>query len=186
MKLRFSWLALAVLATPVAHATPHHAHWHYQIGARANTGQIFAKQLWWEASQPGELSLELAHVNAVDMARLAREIGDWVAATEATSRPEDVARIELPLQVMTQESARLAAAADALAKLVADAIPEGPDEETRTQIAWRATVLFHGFRTVLAQHKRAELALGIPVPEDPPAVKHAGDEDAVPEIGMAH
>ncbi|MEZ5066237.1 MAG: hypothetical protein R3B81_16035 [bacterium] len=186
MKLRFWWLALVVLATPVARATPHHAHWHYQIGARANTGQIFAKQLWWEASQPGELSLELAHVNAVDMARLAREIDDWVAATKEASRPEDVARIELPLQVMSQESARLAAGADALARLIGDAIPEGPDEETRSQIAWRATLLFHGFRTVLAQHKRAELALGIPVPEDPPAVEHPGDGIEVPEIGMAH
>lgn len=169
---RFILVFSLMLAAPAA-ATPHHAHYHYMVGARANAGMNFAKQLYHEATQPGDLHLDLARQNAADLQRLAQEIQVWVAATEKVNPPEDAALIQSHLERMRDEARKLETDSRELGEWIDVATAAGPqssaDETLRARIATRARDLFQGFRRILAAHKEAEEALGIPTPADPPA-----------------
>lgn len=160
-----------------AEASPNHAHWHYMIGGRASAARNFCKQLHHEASAPGDVSWELARVNASDIERLATEIGTWLDALEEVSSEEEWQAIEPHLAAMTAETRVVTAVSrELLARLPAEdpagrrTDPAGApgDAETRSEVALQARTLFHGFGRILAAHKAAEEALAIPMPADPP------------------
>jgi hypothetical protein len=173
---RFILVFSLMLAAPAA-ATPHHAHYHYMVGARANAGMSFSKQLHYEATQPGDFHLDLARTNAADLQRLAQEIQVWVGATEKVNSPEDAAIIQSHLERMRDEARKLEADSRELGEWIDAALAAGPqssvDQTLRARIATRAGDVFHGFRRIMAAHKEAEKALGIPTPADPPAASES-------------
>ncbi len=167
---RFLGVAL-VFAASVASASPHHAHWHYMVGARANAGKMFAKQLHFEATSPGPFSYALALQNARDLERLGREVADWTEATRKESTAEEVEVIATELETMRGEGERLVVLGAELGTWIDEriAVPAPPsNDELRPRIAERARAIFYGFDRVMAAHKKAERTLGIPTPEDPP------------------
>lgn len=168
---RFLAVALVIIAVD-ASATPHHAHWHYMIGARVNGGRISMKQLFHEASMPGEFHLALARANAAEAQRFAEEIGEWASATVDVSTTEEVEGIRVQLQAMRREASKVAAGSAELGSWIDESLAarSGGDGENvdRARIAERARELFHGFGVLLRLHKDAEKVLGIPPPADPP------------------
>jgi hypothetical protein len=160
---------LLCLGASAALASPNHAHWHYQIGGRASAARNFCKQLHHEASAPGDFSWELARVNAVDIERLAVEIGTWLEALEKVSSEEERRAIEPQLAAMAAETRLLI---ESSGNLVGSFSDDGGDASSRqSDLAFQARTLFHGFGRVLAAHKAAEEALGIPAPSDPPPLE---------------
>jgi hypothetical protein len=147
------------------------------VGARANAAMSFARQLHYEAANPGDFHLHIARTNAADLERLAREIQHWVDETAKANSAEQNALIEPQLKQMREEAQKLEKDSAALGKLIDGAIaagkPTSADETLRTNIAQQARDLFQGFRRVMGAHKEAEEALGIPTPSDPPASESA-------------
>jgi hypothetical protein len=164
-------ISLSLMLAAQAAATPQNAHYHYMVGARANAAMNFAKQLHYEAVQPGDFHLQLARTNAADLERLAREIQEWVSATEKANSPEQNAKIESQLKRIREEAQRLEKGSTELGTWIDQAVAAGSkaDEALRAKIGGRARDLFQGFRRIMAAHKEAEEILGIPTPEDPPA-----------------
>ncbi len=161
---------LAAFAS-TASATPRHAHWHYMVGSRASFGKTVAKQLHFEAARPGDFSYELARVNAQDMERLGREIGEWTSAIRTESAPEDAAAIATQLETMRTEGELLAARGAELGTWIDERLARSApasEDELRSRIAERARDLFYGFDRIMIAHKSAENTLGIPAPADPP------------------
>jgi hypothetical protein len=165
-------VALTLASVSSAAATPNHAHYHYMVGARANVGMSFAKQLYHEATQPGDLHLAIARQNATDLERLAGEIREWVVATEKVNSPEETALTKAHLDQMRNEAERLAKESSELGAAIDEALGSHADSSAggtfRSAIAERAGDLFRGFRLILSVHKKAEAALDIPTPGDPP------------------
>ncbi|HMB68974.1 MAG TPA: hypothetical protein VKU85_06665 [bacterium] len=171
--------ALALLLVVAARAAPTgspNAHYHYQIGARAGAAKSFARQLHFEAVGPGLLHVDLAAVNASDLERLAGEIAHWVDAAEAAGEESgESSRIRAQLAAMRGEAIDAGRrAGDLRARLEAMSVATAaPESGERLRTAEVARSLYWTFASVLRAHKEAETALGIPVPEEPPAPESA-------------
>jgi hypothetical protein len=179
-----TWLGAAaaalILPPTAAQASPHHAHWHYLIGARANAARSFATQLYHEATAPGALHLEPARVNAADLQRLAEEIAHWVDVLESVSSDRENALTRDFIESMRATAQELATTAAELVATIdlasADTmelpdLAEGGDPSRaaqRQEVARAAAGLHGGFGRILKAHKDAELVLGI-APPTPPA-----------------
>lgn len=159
----------------IAIATPHSAHLHYMVGVRAQAATRHAAMLHQEAADPA-LDLTLARENAIEMSRLAGEIGDWLIRIAAAQIPEELAQIKAEIAAMDESARAARVLSDQLLSKLDETLeansattPAAAPELFRHQIGSASRQLFARFQATLKAHKEAEQKLGIPVPPDPPA-----------------
>lgn len=164
------------LGATAASATPHAAHHHYMVGTRANYGLGISKVLHHEASAPG-VDLELAKSNLETTAALAVEIREWVAKTEKVQPKDELRLIREDLAKMrglaTNVEQQAKAAIPMIDAVLALPLPKGqpmhePTPELTASLVSTSRQMFQAFQEILKAHKKAEAAVGIPVPQDPP------------------
>lgn len=168
--------AVLWLGATVATATPHAAHHHYMIGTRANYGLSITKVLHQEASAPG-IDLSLAKSNLQTMIGLSVEIRDWVERTEKAQPKEELRLVREDLAKMRGLATNVEQVAKGLVSpidvILGQPLPKGqtmhePSEELTASLISGSREMFQVFQELLKAHKKAEAAVGIPVPQDPP------------------
>lgn len=168
--------ALVAISPTDLRATEHHAHHHYHMGVRAYAGSRHATMLHHEASAPG-LDLVLARDNAIAMETLAHELLGRASGLEEVMTDEEAALIGELVGSMRRTALELRGQSAELGRWLDDALLASEDRPLdddargaiRERVVTRTRVLYGGFMRVLRAHKEAERALGIPVPDDPPA-----------------